>query len=283
MKAVYSLFPKLLQDVPLEALPGLLTEAGADCVDLIVRDGYWVTPSGLERESSRFVGFMRERGIGVELATTSYTPEMLLRDPDPLRILSSLGVNALRIGYFPYKPSIELSRQLSEARSQMEKLAELCSTFGMKAIYQVHHGFSQLIQHSQSALDIVSGLPAEHVGIMLDPGNQFHEGREHYGRAFTLLGNYLAAVGVKDVAPRQDPAGRSLPGKGWSASWAPCQEGLMNWYDIGKSLRTLDQPVVVNVQPFYHPSNRSLHLASLRDELTYIREAFGKEPPHEQA
>lgn len=281
---VYSLFPKMSNHLSLDGLTELLLESGFDCVDLVVRHGFWVTPDGLASEAGSFVRHMRRHGVGVVLATTSYTPDMLLRDAKPLEILADAGIADFRMGYFPYKDSSPLSVQMEEARAQMERMAELCSKHGLRAVYQVHHGYSQLLQHSFSALSVVQGLPPEHVGIMLDPGNQFHEGREHYGKAAAVLGDYVAVIGVKDVAMKRDAASGHAPGKGWSADWAPCHEGAIDWHEIGAGLRKLRRQVVVNMQPFYYPQRHDLHRAALKEELAYVKQAFGEgNGSHEQA
>lgn len=285
MIAIYSLFPKLFQGESLEGLADILHETGIGSVDLLIRDGFWVTPEGLRQEAPDYVRFMQRQRIDVPFATTSYTPEMLLNDPSPLELMADLGIHSFRMGYFQYDASVSLHSQLSEARAQMEKLAELCSKHRVKAIYQVHHGRNQFIQHSMSALEIVRDLPPEHVGIMLDPGNQFYEGRESCGKAAALLGRYLAAIGVKDVAVSQDASKRHLPNKGWSTVWAPCQEGLINWHEVGESLRTLDDPIVVNLQMHYQLPDRRMQLVTLREEWAYIVNVFGKETVdrHERA
>lgn len=276
MKTVYSLFPKLFQHDSPDGLADVLHETGIDNVDLLIRDGYWVTPANLDREAADFVRLMRRKRIGVTFATTSYTPDMLLADPSPLAVLADLGISGFRMGYFSYKASVGIDIQLAEARARMERLAELCRTYRLKAVYQVHHGSGQLVQHSLAALSIVQGLPAEHVGIMLDPGNQFHEGREHYGKAAAVLGDYLAAFGVKDVAPRREADKGHLPGKGWATDWAPCHEGLINWREIGAGLGEADRELVINFQPFYHPHDRMLRVAALKEEAAYIRDAFSR-------
>ncbi|RKN83908.1 sugar phosphate isomerase/epimerase family protein [Paenibacillus ginsengarvi] len=284
MKPFFSLFPKMLGRLTMEGLADTMQQIGLDGVDLVVRDGYWVTPGGFTREAPAFVRGMQSRGIRVELATTSYTPEALAKDATPLAVMSEIGIKSFRTGYFAYRESVPLREQLEQASGELEQLAELCAKYRMKAIYQVHHGYSQLIQHSFAALAVAQGLPPEHIGFMLDPGNQFHEGREHTGKAIELLGDYFAAIGVKDVMPSRDPNRSHMPDKGWSAAWTPCDEGMLNWRDIGAAVSKLDRPVIINMQPFYHPQNQEQHIAALSKEFAYIRQAFGEAvSEHERA
>ncbi|MDF2721123.1 MAG: xylose isomerase [Paenibacillus sp.] len=274
MKRTYSLFPKMFQGESAESLAAILHETEIGCVDLLIRDGFWVSPAKLKEEAPAFVRYMRQQGIQVNFATTSYMPDALLNDPTPLAVMSELGIEGFRIGYFPYDPSVSIRRQLADWHAKMSKLSELCARYKVKAIYQVHHSRTQLIQHSFTALSIVEDLPPEYVGIMLDPGNQFHEGREHYGKAAALLGRYLAAVGVKDIAVRQDSANRDKPNKGWVTEWAPCQDGLINWHEISDNLSALTDPIVINLQMHYdHPDRRKL-LDTLKIEWAYIESVF---------
>lgn len=273
MKPMYSLFPKLFRGLPAEALAGVAQEAGFDGVDLVVREGF-IAPERLREEGGEFVRSMRQSGLRVEFAVTPYTPDQLMKDPAPLNTLAELGVKGFRMGYFPYDDTEGLFSQLEKARFRMAGLAELCSRLGLKAVYQVHHGYHQLIQHSFAALYLVEGLPPEHAGIMLDPGNQFHEGREDFRRAVRVLGRYLAGIGVKDVAPRQDGTRLHFPAKGWSEAWATCLEGMTNWEQLGMALQKLEQPVVVNLQPFYEPDDHAKRQALLKEELAYIKRAF---------
>lgn len=129
---------------------------------------------------------MEREGIQVQFATTSYSPDMTERDPRPLEVLAELGIRSFRMTYFQYDDKTDLLVQFAQVRRQMEIMADQCPKRGIKAVYQVHHGYNQLIQNSSAALAILQGLPSKYVGVMLDPGNQFHEGKEHNGRAVSI-------------------------------------------------------------------------------------------------
>lgn len=276
MKAAFSFFPKMFQSESLESLADILQETGIDGVDLLIRDGYWVVPANMRRNAAAYVRYMRSRGIEVRFATTSYTPKMLEEDAEPLKVMADLGIGSFRIAYFPYDASVDYNSQLEEWRRQVARLGELCSKHRLKALYQVHHSRGQFIHHSMSALSLVRDVPPEHVGIMLDPGNQFHEGRESCAKARAVLGHYLAAIGVKDVRVSRDESKRHLPGKGWTTEWAPCQDGLIDWHEISGSLRGLDNPLLVNLQMHYDDPDRRRLLATLREEWSYINRLFGE-------
>lgn len=272
MKAImYSLFPKFLQTLSSEQLAAAAAESRFDAVDLVVRDGFWVTPASMAEETEAFVRTMRQRGLRVEFATTGYSPEQLAHDATPLEVMSASGIRSFRMSYFSYNEHEEMFVQLDRARASMERMAGLCARYGVKAVYQVHHGGQMLIPHSLAALYVVRGLPAEQVGIMLDPGNQFREGSENWRRAIASLGPYLAAIGVKDGRYRHNPEERTAPAKGWQPEFAPCQEGVTNWSTIAEALRDTGFGGVFNFQPFYHTAEPERLLKTLKDEAAYIR------------
>jgi len=270
----YSLFPKFFQNCTADQLAEVVLDCGLDAVDLVVRDGFWVTPDHMAAETSSFVKAMHRRNIKVEFATTGFSPDQLAEDDTPLRVMADHGIRSFRMSYFTYTEHEDLFAQMEKARAQMHRMAELCGKFKIKAVYQVHHGNRMLVQHTYEALAIVQGLPAEYVGVMPDPGNQFHEGSDNWNKAIAGLGAYAAAVGVKDGLYRYKSEDAALPNKGWTKSWAPCQEGVTNWTVIARALHKAKFRGVLNFQPFYCSDRPDLLIPALQEEVRYIRQVM---------
>ncbi|MFD2115570.1 sugar phosphate isomerase/epimerase family protein [Paenibacillus yanchengensis] len=273
-KMLYSLFPKFFQKCSVEQLANIAVECGFDAVDLMIRDQYWVTTEQLVTEAPAFVAAMQRKQLQVEFATTAYTPTMLINDETPLKVMSDIGIRSFRMAYFVYDQHQPLFAQVEQARREMQQLAELCEKYNIKAVYHIHHGDQMLIHHSYAALALVDGLPSQYIGVMPDPGNQFFEGSDNWPRAFATLGNYLAAIGIKDGRYRWDETATSTESKGWSKHWAPCQEGVTNWHHIAEHLHKVHFDGVLNFQPFYHDSNLNLLIPTLQQEVAYMREAM---------
>lgn len=271
MKILYSLFPKLFKGVSLEELADILKETGFEAVDLLIREGYWVDFENMATESERFINFMNKKGIKVEFSTAGFSPEMLCENQEPLRILSELGIKSFRMSYLSYDEKDDFFSALEKGREQMQKMAELCAKFNIKAVYQIHHGPHQLIHHSMAALYVVKDLPHEYIGIMPDAGNQFFEAHENWHRAIITLNKYMGAFGVKDGKYVYVPEEKNSPTKGWKKEFAPCQEGVNNWYDIISALKEINFDGVLNFQPFYHGNDRDKLIATLKEELSYIK------------
>jgi sugar phosphate isomerase/epimerase len=275
MNVVYSIFPKSYPHLSLQQLAGLVREVGLDTTNIVIRNGFWVTPEGMAREAPACVKTLADEGITVRFATAGFEFNDIIADPTPLKILADCGVRDFRPAYFqprwkdPERPSIRTA--LDNARATMEKVAEVCLKTGTRCVYQVHHG--SLLQSASAAWQIVKDLPPSAVGIELDPGNQVHEGWENWRYACELLGDYVAAAGVKDVRVRcgdQDPAD---PKKGWWREWAPCDKGIVNWHEFASALASVDFDGTFVFMPFYKMDDPDEKNGALKREVAYVRNA----------
>lgn len=258
----WSLFPKFFPSLGPEALAALVREVGLDTTNLVVRDGFPVTPGRLKEQIGPFLKGLRTEGLDVTFATTGFRAEGLIRDDTPLALLAEHGINEFRLEHFR-APDRDVRKALGEARSKLEKLALVCERRGVRAIYQLHHG--TLVASPSAVYPLVSGLPARWVGVELDPGNQSHEGLEAWGRSAHLLGEYLVAVGVKDTAPRRETSGR------WARPWVPCGEGTTDWKAVFTALSQIDFDGIAVFMPFYDERDPVAQRIRLKKEVAYIR------------
>ncbi|HUS90928.1 MAG TPA: TIM barrel protein, partial [Phycisphaerae bacterium] len=116
----------------------------------------------------------------------------------------------------------------------------------------------------------------EHVGVMLDPGNQNFEGYERPELSVGLLGEYLRAVGVKDTAIERDPARSGEEAKGWRRTWATLDEGETNWHALARALHAADFRGHFVWMPFYDELDPAAMTAKLQREVAYLRKVLAE-------
>ncbi len=268
MDLTFSIFPKFYQTLRVPELAALVHEVGLDTSNAVVRDGFWVSESSLATDLPRFMTDMKSEGLDVRFATTGYSAAKLIADPSPLGIMAQSGITEFRMGYF--KENDRGPREsLKQARQELQTLAPLCERAGIRAVYQVHHG--TLIPGPSAAWQIVEGLPAQWIGVELDPGNQTHEGYEEWGRSLRLLGEYLVAVGIKDSTVSRDMTRAAMPDKGWTRRWCPLPEGVTNWQTLLTALDRNDFSGTLVFMPFYHENDPVLRTRALKEEVSYLR------------
>ncbi|OPZ12077.1 MAG: Xylose isomerase-like TIM barrel [candidate division BRC1 bacterium ADurb.BinA364] len=273
MMTTFSVFPKFYQHLDPAGLAALVHETGLDTVNLVVREGYWITLDNMKSAVPPFMRAMEKAGLRVHFATAGFSVEQMRKDDSPLAILADHGVTDFRMDYFSVQGG-DVRASLEKARSEMGEMAEICARRQIRAILQLHHG--RLITNSAAAWIVFRDLPAQWVGVEIDPGNQSHEGRENWSRAAQLLGEYLAAVGIKDTAPVQNPEKAAEPSKGWSRPWAPIYEGETNWFDVAKALRATQFKGTLVFMPFYHADDPAKMTETLKREVAYLRRVMAE-------
>ena len=231
MQTTFSIFPKFYKHLSLPQLAVLVREAGLDTTNLVIREGYWATLADLPVSAPSFAKAMAAEGLTVSFSTAGFEFGDIIADDTPLRVLADCGIRDFRPAYFRADwsdPTDTVRAARRTARATMEKVAEACLRTGTRCVYQLHH--RTLFPSPSSIWPIIRDLPAEAVGVMLDPGNQAFEGFEDWQRSCELLGEYVAAAGIKDVVVERDGTHRDAGDKGWRRRMAPCYEGITNWH-----------------------------------------------------
>jgi sugar phosphate isomerase/epimerase len=257
MQPGITLFPKFFANFTAGQLADLCTSTEVDSVDIVIRDGFAVTPAGIQSELPSFAQALSKAGIHSGFAVTPFGAERLAEEIDLLLLMADHGIRAFRLDYFPLRPDVRVA--MREARSAMERLAPLCSLSGNRAVVQVHH--VTLIQSASAAYELVRDLPVPAVGVQLDTGNQRIEGYENWDYSVPLLGGYLHSVGVKDVA---------LPG-----TWVECGKGDVPWGGLFDSLAEARFSGSLNMMPFYSDDPTELK-EGLRREVQFVREHYAR-------
>ncbi|KPK82552.1 MAG: hypothetical protein AMJ81_09730 [Phycisphaerae bacterium SM23_33] len=268
MNITWTLFPKFYRHLSAEQLAGLVREVGLDNTTVVIRQGYWVTPENLAAELPAFVRSLRRAGIEPHWATAGFMPRPLLSDPAPLAILADNGLREFRMGQWQFR-GVDVRAGLAMARREMQQLAPVCEQYGVRCVHQLHH--DTLVSTAAGIYQIVEGLPARHVGVALDPGNQAHDGMENWQRSARLLGEYLCGLGVKDTALVRDPARADEPDKGWRRTWCPLYEGVTNWHEVVGALADVDFNGTFVWMPFYDPDNPDVMTRKLKREVAYLK------------
>jgi sugar phosphate isomerase/epimerase len=139
----------------------------------------------------------------------------------------------------------------------------------VRAIYQLHH--DRLITSPSAAYALVESLPAKHIGVELDPGNQSFDGFENHVRSANLMGEYLAAVSVKDTRVWRDPSDADSPSKGWHRDWAPIYEGVVRWDEVARAMREVKFDQTIVMMPHYDADAPDDQRKKLKREVEYFK------------
>jgi len=273
MHATFSLFPKFFQHLSADELAETVHRVGLDTVNLVIRNGFWVELDDFANTCTRFMATMRKHGLNVHFATAGFSTQTVRDREDLLEKFAAEGIRAFRLNYFDPEGDRDPRGALDRAKAELASIVPACEAHGLRAVYQVHHG--RLIASASAAADVVAGLPPEHIGVMLDPGNQAFEGYERWSYAASLLGEHFVAAGIKDVAWSQDPAADG-PRKGWRQAWAGCDEGVTDWHAFIRACDAVGFDGTFVFMPFYHEDDPAEMERVLTREVAYLRRVIAE-------
>ncbi len=274
MQAVWSLFPKAYSDLDVRQLAGLVREVGLDTTNVIVRKGFSIDESNVSTTLPKFINEARKEGIVVNCASTFLTPDAIVSAESPLKVFADNGVREFRMGWFP-KEEGDVHRTLFAAKADMDRVAEACEKYRVRAIYQVHH--NTLITSPSAAYLLIKGLLSAWIGIELDPGNQSFQGYEPWNYSVGLLGEHCAWVAIKDTVTWQEVSLIDSPDKGWRRSFAPLQVGVTNWSRLVEALVENKFDGTFVFMPFYDENDADKRTAKLKQEVAYLRDICARQ------
>ena len=223
------MFTKLLRELGISEAAALLCEIGFDGVDLLIRDGWHVTPHTANSIKAVVTQF-KQHGLNVPMATCDAVDS---GDPITERIIAhcaEAGIRLLRIGYWRYDQTRGYRAILKEAQDQLAGLAQLAERHSICLALQLHGG--TIHSSSGQALHLLTPHDPRFVGAYVDPGNQVvQEGREDWRLTLDALEPWLSCLGVKNggwFAGMNDEYGQ----RRWHSDWSPLSDGMVPWSDI---------------------------------------------------
>lgn len=227
MEAV--LFTKLFRGESVETIATSANSLGFDGIDLLIREGFQVTPSKPE-QISEVVAKLKDAGLSVPMATTDITDPAQAPTDAIFKACAEAGVEIIRLGYWKYDPSVGYRALRDKARQHLRDIASIASASGIKAAIQLH-GDTIHASGAQTAVLLEEHDPAV-IGAYPDPGNQVvQEGREDWRFTFDILEPWLCCVGVKNggwFAGQLAESGQ----RHWWADWLGLADGMVPWDEI---------------------------------------------------
>ena len=265
----YYVFAKFFQRLSVDELMAHCAEAKVDGPTAVIREKYWLEPDSYAKALPGFVQAAKKAGLEVRFADTSFLMGDLAKDNTPLKVLADNGITDVRLGYVKKGDAGHVRKLYESSRRLTEGVAAAAEKAGLRAVIQIHGGCYP--HNASTAWPLVKDLNPKHIGIMIDPGNNFmQEGYEQFDYQIPLLGEYVAAVGAKDSMTERSGKPDS-PTKGWERKWSPVYEGLANWEQICAELRKVNFSGPMILMPFYDTECFPLMFDKFKREVQYLK------------
>jgi sugar phosphate isomerase/epimerase len=265
------LFTKLFKGHRLDEVADHGVDLGFDGIDLLIRDGFQVTP-GEPGGIAGAVARLKAAGLTVPMATTDLTDPNWPGAERLLAACADAGVRTIRLGYWKYDPAVGYAAQFDAARRDLAGLADLAHKTGIQLALQLHG--DTLHGSGAQSLALLRDCDPRWLSAYPDPGNQVvQDGREDWRFTFDVLAPWLSCVGVKNGGwfPAQiDAHGQ----RRWHSDWLGLADGMVPWDDILLHLRQQNFDGILTLHSHYEiPFDQAID--QTRVDLRYVQRLIG--------
>lgn len=261
-------FPKRFQPLSAVELARTLRDIGFDGVDVMVREGYWVTEATIERSLPEFVKVLHDFGLSTTNATTDFLDATSPLVERGVACLAEHGIRQYRLRGFAYRGGGTFWEDFNAARRTLSRFEKLGEKYGIRAFLQTHGG--TLHASATTTAFLVEGFNPAFIGVHHDPGNMIcQEGYETWEKGFDALGKHLCMVGVKNAGTFHTPHEKDSRLR-WKTAWTTLAEGQVDWREVLQILRQrhFDGPLCMH--NFYEKQLDELIVQTRRD-LEFLR------------
>ena len=142
------------------------------------------------------------------------------------------GAAQIRVSAGPWPGEGTYAEAFARAKKFLEETQTLAKQYSVKVVIEIHH--RTIVPSAGLAHRLVSSFDPAYVGVIHDAGNMVYEGFEAYRLGLELLGPYVAHVHLKNAAWQ-----RPSDGGVWHCTWAPLEDGVVDWQALFAALRTV--------------------------------------------
>jgi L-ribulose-5-phosphate 3-epimerase len=241
-------FSKPMQWLGYDALSDMLTEAGAEGIDLCVRPGGHVLPEKVESDLPKAMEAARKKGLKIDMIVTAITKSDEKYTEAILKTSSDLGIKFYRMGYCNYDESIGTWGSLQKVKPDFQKLAELNRKYKIHGAYQNHVG-TRIGGPVWDLYELLKELDPEYIGCQYDVRHAVAEGGSSWINGFRLIIPWVKCTDIKDFKWSQINSR-------WNPESVPVGEGMVNFDEYFKLVKKYNVPGPISIHLEYPPFER---------------------------
>lgn len=246
-------FSKPLVWIGYEELSSLLSEAGAEGIDLTVRPEGHVLPEKVEADLPKAVEAARHHGLSIDMIVTGIVSTDQPYTESIIRSASSVGIKFYRLGWMNFDEKLGIKGTIRKCRSEMKKLEEMNRKYGIHGAYQNHAG-TMVGSAVWEIYELLEDLDPQFIGCQYDVRHAMVEGANSWTNGLKLLAPWIKCTNIKDFKWSE------TNGK-WSPVSVPLGEGMVDFDEYFKLIREYNIPGPISVHFEYPPfGNNPDHL-----------------------
>jgi sugar phosphate isomerase/epimerase len=268
-------FTESFQSWPIPKVCAKFREIGLDGLDLTVRPGGHIQPENAAKELPPAVKAANDHGVRVLMLSTAINDA----DKTAESILGScaeLGINRVKLGYFPYDEFGSLLKQLDHIRAKLVRIAKLAQKYNVLPCVHIHSG-ATIPSGGVIAYLLLRDFKPVEIGAYVDPMHMTIEGGiDGWRQGLDLLAPWIAISSFKNCVwskSERDQFGQQR----WRPLKCPVADGIAPIPDYIAALRKLGYRGLYTLHSEYADSNSWKNLSpdeclvQTKTDLDYVK------------
>lgn len=174
-----------------------LAMAGADGLDLVVRNGGRVEPSRVVVDLPEIVSLGNKYNLPTGMIVTGITSAKDKETHDVLKTAQALGIKHYRLGYYRYDLEAGIINTLNNIKGQLKDLSDMNRQFNIQAGYQNHSG-GMVGTPGWDVWELIKDFPVETISSQFDVRHATVGGPNSWRFIMHLLGKNIGSLAIKD-------------------------------------------------------------------------------------
>ncbi|MDO9574614.1 MAG: sugar phosphate isomerase/epimerase, partial [Candidatus Contubernalis sp.] len=262
------LFTKMLIGKTIDETVEFAAKYGFEGLDLALREGYPVNPGNMTEALPILVRKCKGAGLSIPMVTGEGN---LLNSKENnaeklVKTLADSGIPLLKLGYFtfPYK-EMNYWQEVDRIRAIIEDWEKLASKCGIKICLHTHSN-GNMGMNCSAMMHLIKGFDPKYIGAYIDPGHMVVEGEE-FSAGLAIVGEYLCAVALKDVAlDREDHENYGT----LKPRWTKAGVGVVDWPKVFSSLAEIKFEGSLTVH-YQFKFAQELFDSTIRSEIDFFK------------
>ncbi len=217
-EAKICVFTKPLQELDFHQLAEVLSRWPVAGVEATLRKGGQIEPEKVATELPRLQEALMARDRHYMILATDINHVENKEAELVLKTASKLGIRYFRMAYYRYALDKPILPQLELHAKQAKRLAQLCESLKLTALYQNHAGSDYVGAAVWDLVQILKDIPKEQMAIALDIRHTTVEATQAWPQSYALARPHLGAIFVKDAIIEKGIAKDVPLGEGNNAS-----------------------------------------------------------------
>ena len=210
-------FTKPLQELDFQQLAELLSKWPVAGVEATVRQGGQIDSSKAPEQLPRLFEALQARDRHYMILATDINSVESPEVESVLKTASKLGIRYFRMAYYKYDLEKPMLPQLEKYSNQARKLADLCGSLHMTALYQNHAGANYVGAAVWDLVQLMKDLPKDRMAIAMDIRHTTVESTTAWTQAYEFARPHLGALFIKDAVIEKGIAKDVPLGEGFNA------------------------------------------------------------------